>query len=695
MHLRLAAALVAIAFAIAWVPRSGLLEVRSFAWVEAPQHPTRFPHPVVQLQALEPSLVGAWVSDFADLGLSSNVLWLESAASRCFVRSGTHVRSFRMARPAPSDADFVTWKACTASLVTTRARRHLQVAIAVNGPPAAPPVVRVRYTSRGWSWGSSVICLLAVVSAAGPRVARRWRRAAQPPWALLAPGALGALMLSAVWTHNWVDADEGFLVGTTRAVVQGHYALHDFNYPHLLAYSNAAVASVFGLYRAASGQVAYHDPYTNQLFFDGVSFGRKDLFTGDTYPTLFFEESLRVVRKSYAIIALLAATGVFWLSRRVAGPAAAAWASVCFLVQPLLAFQASAILPNLAAAALALLSVGMLTSPLTSGFKTFGVGVVAGLALSFKYNPVVAVVITGLAWADRPARTRLASTGMVVAGVMLGFLLGCPSILAYPRDFVADVAAEAYHYGFLGHQYFEADDPWGVVLHGLHLRSSHWGNYLIAALAALGFLRVARDAVGGAWRRAWLLLGPPLLTLAFLLPQFVQFARNYMAFVAFACVLAGLGAEWALTLAGRVRVVSRRAATLALGGLLSVAILSVAPHLWRDPWREEPSAREQAIGWLNANAPLGSRVILIEPPLGSLQGVTIDPARFKVRRLGEEEDLASQQPDFIVASSARALPTPVERRVFRDSGSSQLPPEYVVLRYRSQRVAEPGGQGEP
>jgi hypothetical protein len=684
-HIRIAAAFALAAVCWSWVPHSRFVEVRSFAWVETPKYATRFPHPVVQLQALEPPLLGAWVSDFTDLGLSTSVLAAELTSSRGYARSATNVRSFRIAKPAPSDADFVTWKAIVPG-TTMEARRYLQLAIAGNAPPAAPPLVRVQCSSRGWSRVSWLLLFLAALLATWPSVQHSLRgRAPRPLWSLLVPGALGAVLLGTVWAHNWVDADEGFLVGTTRAVVQGHYALHEFNYPHLLAYSNAVVASGYGLYRATSGQVAYHDPHTNQLFFDGVGFGRKDLFTADDFPTLFFEESLRVVRKSYAIIALLAAAGVWWLSRRVAGPAAATWASVCFLVQPLVAFQASAILPNLAAAAVALLGIAVLTHPLTGGFRTLGVGVLAGLALSFKYNPVVAVVAVAVAWADRPARTRLASVGLVVAGVALGFLLGCPSVLVYPRDFVADVAAEAYHYGFLGHQYFEADDPWGVVLHGLHLRSGYWGNYLVATLAGIGFVRVAREAAGGAWRRAWILLGPPLLSLGFLLPQFVQFARNYTAFVAFACVLAGLGADWVLLLAGRVRGVSSRVTTLALGGLLVAAIFSVAPHLWRDPWREGPSAREQAIAWVNASAPLGSRVLLIEPLIGSLQGVTIDSARFKVRRLGDEAGLVGQEADFIVASSSRGFPEPLERRVFRDQGSSQLPREYAVLRYGLER----------
>lgn len=684
-HLRIAAAFALAAVSWSWVAHPRSLEVRSFAWVETPKYATRFPHPVVQLQAMEPSLVGAWVSDFTDLGLSTNVLAVELTSSRGYVRSATHVRSFRITKPAPSDADFVTWKTVIPA-TSMEARRYLQLAVAGNAPPAAPPLVRVKCTSRGWSRVSWVLLFLAALLAAWPSVLHSLRgRAPRPLWSLLVPGALGALLLGTVWAHNWVDADEGFLVGTTRAVVQGHYALHEFNYPHLLAYSNAVVASGYGLYRATSGQVAYHDPYTNQLFFDGVGFGRKDLFTADDFPTLFFEESLRVVRKSYAIIALLAAAGVWCLSKRVAGPGAATWASVCFLVQPLVAFQASAMLPNLAAAAIALLGVAVLTNPLATGFRALGAGVLAGLALSFKYNPVVAVVVLAVAWADRPARTRWASVGLVVAGVALGFLLGCPSVLMYPRDFVADVAAEAYHYAFLGHQYFEADDPWGVVLHGLHLRSGYWGNYVVATLAGLGFVRVAREAAGGAWRQAWILLGPPLLSLGFLLPQFVQFARNYTAFVAFVCVLAGLGADWVLSLASRVRGVSRGVSTLVLGGLLAAAILSVAPHLWRDPWREGPSAREQAIAWVNASAPLGARVLLIEPLIGSLQGVTIDPARFKVRRLSDEADLAGHEADFIVASSPREFPDPLERRVFRDQGSSQLPREYIVLRYRIER----------
>jgi hypothetical protein len=102
-------------------------------------------------------------------------------------------------------------------------------------------------------------------------------------------------------------------------------------------------------------------------------------------------------------------------------------------------------------------------------------------------------------------------------------------------------------------------------------------------------------------------------------------------------------------------------------------------------WSVRVTAREQAIRWVNARAPLGSRVGLAEPPAGNLQGVTLDAARFQVARLNandvqDAETLAGL--DYLVVDDTgpRQVAGGVLLQRFGPAGVSDLPERYAVYR---------------
>jgi hypothetical protein len=86
------------------------------------------------------------------------------------------------------------------------------------------------------------------------------------------------------------------------------------------------------------------------------------------------------------------------------------------------------------------------------------------------------------------------------------------------------------------------------------------------------------------------------------------------------------------------------------------------------------------IRFVNDQASLGSKVVILEPDLGTLDGVTVDRRRFRVRRLPQGTDLRSVPFDFAIRSGDQDIPDGTQERVFSGPGSSGLPTRYSVIR---------------
>ena len=666
-------------------PAAHQQEVR-WAWAPLPSLPTPYPHPAVQLREPEPAAEGAWVSPFLDLGGAGLVLGLEwpgAPAGIPYLRSAHRTRSFRIAEPRQWDAPTLSWSKWTGKYGS---RRFLQLALAGGSPAEAPPPLRLRYSRRHVGVALSLLGL-AVATLLWPRWRRHLPALDLQRGAALALALLVALHTARIASRSWVDPDEALLVDATRQVVKGDWTVHEYRYAAALAYLNAGVVTGLSLVRPLFGQVTHHDPATNQLFLDGTSLPKRlnfatdrKLFSPDTYPDLFFPESLGVVRKAYAFIGAALVLLVVLAGRAFGGPRAGLWAGLAIAVQPLLHTQAAHILPNVATALVGVAVVLFLRRPLDGWPRLLSAALLVGFASTFKYSPVLAIVFLPLVWFDRPTRSRPLSLAITAIGLPLGFLVGCPSALLHPREFVTYFAREAQIYAVVGQNWASADDPWPMIRHLLHLGRSDFGNLTIAAAFVVGAMAVLAGAFRGRIREAWLLLAPPVLALSFLSSFFIQYGRNYLAFLAFACVVAGVGAARLLDWIQRVWP-ARPHLSWAVGALWAATMLPVGRDclLGTGQFGDPPNARVQAIRWVNDQAPLGSRVVIVEPDLGMLDGVTVDPRRFRVRRLPMGADLRGVPFDFAVRSGDEGLPDGADVKAFSGPGSSSLPTRYSVI----------------
>lgn len=673
--------------AVAWLWPAPHQQKVEWAWAPLPNSPPPYPHPAVQLAELEPVAAGAWVSPFLDLGGAGRVIGLDGKggpAGLPYLRSAHRTRSFRIADPRQWDAPTLRWSKWTGKYGS---RRFLQLALAGGSPAEAPPPLLLRYSRRHVGVGLALLGL-AAATLLWPRWRGRLPALDLQRGAALALTLLVALHTARIASRSWVDPDEALLVDATRKVVKGDWTVHEYRYAAALTYLNAGVVTGLSLVRPLFEQVTYHDPATNQLFLDGAPLARKlhfatnrKLFSPETYPDLFFPESLGVVRKAYAFIGAALVLVVVLAGRALAGPRAGLWAGLAIAVQPLLHTQAAHILPNVATALVGVSVVLFLRKPLAGWPRLLGAALLVGFGSTFKYSPVLAIVFLPLVWFDRPTRSRALSLAVTAIGLPLGFLIGCPSALLHPREFVTYFAREAQIYAVVGQNWASADDPWPMIRHLLHLGRSDLGNLPIAAAFVVGTVVILTGAFRGRGREAWLLLAPPVLALTFLSSFFIQYGRNYLAFVAFACVVAGVGAAWLLDWVHE-RWQARPSLSWAMGALWAATMLPVGRDclLGTGRFGDPPNARVQAIRWVNDHAPLGSRVVIVEPDLGRLDGVTVDSRRFQVRRLPMGSELRGVPFDFAVRSGDAALPEGTEVKAFSGPGSSSLPTLYSVIR---------------
>jgi hypothetical protein len=146
--------------------------------------------------------------------------------------------------------------------------------------------------------------------------------------------------------------------------------------------------------------------------------------------------------------------------------------------------------------------------------------------------------------------------------------------------------------------------------------------------------------------------------------------------VALLGVLAGLGSDAVLT-----RLGDRRAARALAAAALAAGVGSVGASWW---WLEarylaEPTARRQAIEWVERTAPLGASVKLLEGHFARLEGRLPDRARFRVRH-GE---LGPHRFDYYIVAGETPPPLPlepVEKYVFRGRAVCGTTTAYSVYR---------------
>lgn len=610
--------LLGVALAVAgWPART--LDVGPLLHVDPPGVPEPA-HPTAAFQGR-----AVLLSAFVDLGSSAVLVpvVIEGASrERVFVRSARRTRAFLIADAPPGP---LRWSPLRAG--ATRVRRHVQIAVPAedaHGP------VRLRLSVRGTSWlflGPLATAGVLLFWEAALRLARRsWPVVRSRAAPILATAvALSIVVITASGPLPFVaHADETFSVEMTeRLLTTGDFRMPRFKYPHLHGYLQASGPIVYGLARAAAGQLTHHDPFTNRLYSDGQPLAFERLFQPDLAARLA-PEAIPTIRRAYAcafgILVLLA----YALGARACSPRAGLIAALAIAVQPVL--RDAAMLPNMTGA---LLAVGagllFLRLPATNA-SALAKGVLAGLLVGWKFNPTFGVLLVALLLIESPAGSRLSRTLLGVAAMPLGFWLAFPDLPWQVPRFAADIAREAFNYSSVAHPVFATDDPWMEALHQVHVRPAYVGNVALGLMAIVGTVLVA---LRFSWRSKWVLVWPVVGGAAFMLQQFLQLGRNYAIPVAYACLLAGVGGDALLAWAGRRW---GRVGVLVAAGVIVAAALQVLLTARAEERQLGPTARAQAIAWIDAHAALGDRVILIESVIDELEGRQPDRARLQVRR---------------------------------------------------------------
>jgi hypothetical protein len=674
-------AAAAIAYAIPRWERSGT----SLRFVPLPATEPPQPHPVTQLAVIEPGLRGAFVSPFIDLGGASRLRAVRaSLAGRIAVRSANRTRSFAIAHPAPADAA-LTWHNLPATPHSVR--RQLQLALPLASESASPePQVSVTFEhARRRSALSALLVALAMLCLFGRSLAQLLRRLAPRAVVPAVLAALCAINLALMWRTPVINGDEFYLHELTRDILDRRtYVMRAFTYPHIQAYLHAYATVAYGVVRPLAG-LAYHDPYTNQHYYDGGLIRRRT-FTPDFYPQQSYLTVRPLLRRAYALIPLLSILLAYHIAARAASKRAGLLAALAVSVQPIL--MRAEILPNTPSALLALVTVALLLRSSRGALASARLGFVTGLTTAFKYNPVFAPLAAGFVLADQPRGGRLRALAVACAAMALGFWLCFPTLPLSLRDFMTNIASDAYHYSQAGHVDYEADRTLPFAMWATFFRPAYPGNLFVLAAAGVGALLLLRRIARGDKRPALALLLPLALSLAHLLRQLVQFGRNYMGAVALLCILAGIGCDGALRLAVERWPRRRTLLSIAWTAACAAAILSVGVRMWGDELRglRASTAREQAIAWVDSQLPLGSRVALVEPFVVQITGTLPDQRRFRVRVFGGFPD---ESPfDYVVMSNQLQRP-PAEGIIARFKGQgvwASLSDEYFVRRAASQRT---------
>jgi len=685
MRARVVAGCAAAAILLLVWPRERAARVDRVSEVFAPEAPPEYPHPFEQL--LPDGAGRLFVSPFVDLGDRSSLLGAETGGQgRLLVRSAWRPHGFRIRQPRPEDQETLAWRSPVPGM---RLRRYAQFAI-VAEPGVAPPPggfrVDLRTQQDRAPWLPLAAAALLWLALAGIARSLPWLGAALGRrWGLALLAMLMAVTVSQLWQRRWVDSDELDIVGQARKMlIEKRSSPELFNYPPALVYMHAGASVAAGVWGAVTGAAAFHDPYTNQLFLHGVA-GRFERALGpDDVALDFFDEATRALRKLYALFGVLLVAAAYALARRLAGERAGFFAGLALAAQPLFLFQSAQILPNVASAAMALLLVIGLCDVLGGPRRAFALGLLTGVLLAFKYNPVFLLVLLGAVAFERGSRVRLAASA--IGGVTLGFALACPPALLDTRRFLSGAAIQAFHYGHGGHVFFESDSPWSAIAHGVYLWwPRYWPVFVAAAAAGIGGVGLLARALYGERRREAVVLFAVLgLSVLFFSRQFVQFGRNYLTVVALASVLAGLGVDAVVRKASEISGAASRFLALALG--VSLLLLWSDLPLGRELWASRQSAREAAIAFVDDVSAAGSVVLLIEPPEALLQGVRPNPRKLRVRSF-ERDDAVPEAlraaADYVVKGGAEklAIERPVaERREFKGPGVSGLPETYQVYR---------------
>ena len=398
--------------------------------------------------------------------------------------------------------------------------------------------------------------------------------------------------------------DEKFIVNPAIHIAHtGDYNPRWFCYPSLCIYMQLIVFILFYYYMMATGRVG---PYG---------------LTEITYSSWPWEISHPELYLWGRILTVLLGTATVYLVYRVGAqlfdrPTGLLAASFLALAGGHID-QSRFILTNVPAAfftAWAFLLICKLQDRRSRHIDYALAGLVAGLAVSTKYNAFPIVVALLIAHALRPNRRVLLDSNLLMgmAGVAFGFLLGTPYAILDLPTFLTSTGQELQRYR-LGRGGYTGPDAWRYYL--TWLADKGVGSRVLG-LSLLG------SAVGFVqnWRKQLLILSFPILEFCLLCNQGKIYSRNLMPVFPFVALLAAV----ALThgIAPLVQRLARtRLKTVVAAAAVGLIVLSVFyPYPWNlftsdfyTRTRTLPTdTRLRAARWINENLPAGARLAVAE-----------------------------------------------------------------------------------
>lgn len=318
---------------------------------------------------------------------------------------------------------------------------------------------------------------------------------------------------------------------TVQMVKDGSFDPKYFNKPSFHFYLRMPVVAVSFIAAARAGEIRRVDELVTRRFGDSGAWA----FTASHPRVAVWNRGFGVV------LGLLVLLPVFAIARTLTGrDGLALGAMLLTAVSPALAADAAKVGVDTPLVLMCLLAMWLalrLHARFSYG-RLLVAGVVAGLAISTKYNaapialvPLAAALVTG-------HRTALA-TGLAIVGPIAGFLAGTPYALISLPEFLNGVAFETWHYGTAGHGY--ATGTPGLPQAWYYVR---W----LAGSDALGMAAVMLAAVGTGLfirrrdPRALTVLLFPVAFFALMAAQKVNFTRNVLLLIPVVSLLAAVAA---------------------------------------------------------------------------------------------------------------------------------------------------------
>lgn len=341
---------------------------------------------------------------------------------------------------------------------------------------------------------------------------------------------------------------------------------HSFNYPSLFKY---LVFTIFGAYYVvgkALGEFVGQEDFLRAFFSNAVTF--------------------RLLMRLWSVAMGTAAVAL--LLRAPGGKWGAAMLAVCFLAVRDSHFGVTDTTMTTLALATALACAHLAREGTVRAAVL--AGVLAGLATSTKYNAaLLSLPIVVGAWASRGPLVRLVAAGAVA--MILAFLAGTPFALLDLRTFLKDFLWEATHLA-TGH-HVDVGPAW---LHHLTCTFRYGVGLplLLGGVAGLALL-VRREG-----RLGWTLVAFPIAYFLAMGRGETAFYRYMLPTVPFLCMGAGVLAETAATVRGRVVGVALAAA---------MALPSLYATLHADRLMIAGDTRDAMGAWIEAHVPADAVIV--------------------------------------------------------------------------------------